>query len=71
MEKQILEALNSRYATKQFDSSKKLTEDQLSIILDAVRLTPTSYGLQLMKIIVVDNPKKRAGTKVRSANKRK
>jgi nitroreductase len=59
MEKKIIDALYSRYATKQFDPSKKLTEDQLSTILDAVRLTPTSYGLQLMKIIVIDDPEKR------------
>ncbi|MDG1913889.1 MAG: NAD(P)H-dependent oxidoreductase [Crocinitomix sp.] len=59
MEKKIIDALYSRYATKQFDVSKKLTEDQLSTILDAVRLTPTSYGLQLMKIIVIDDPEKR------------
>lgn len=59
MEKEILDALNTRYATKQFDVSKKLTENQISTILNAVRLTPTSYGLQLMKIVVVDDPEKR------------
>jgi len=59
MEKEILEALQTRYATKQFDSTKKLTQKQVETIIDAVRLTPTSYGLQLMKIIVVENPDKR------------
>ncbi|MFT5824357.1 MAG: nitroreductase/dihydropteridine reductase [Crocinitomix sp.] len=59
MEKQILEALNTRYATKQFNPEKKLSESQLLTVLDAARLTPTSYGLQLMKVVVVETAEKR------------
>ncbi|NOQ75905.1 MAG: NAD(P)H-dependent oxidoreductase [Crocinitomix sp.] len=59
MEKQILNALNARYATKRFDPEKKLSESQLSTVLDAARLTPTSYGLQLMKVVVVEAAEKR------------
>lgn len=47
-------ALGWRYAVKQFDAERKLTEQQLTEILEAARLTPTSYGLQLMKVVVVE-----------------
>lgn len=56
MNEQLLKALNTRYATQKFDASKKLDASQLATILEAVRLTPTSYGLQLMKIVVVEDP---------------
>ena len=43
--KNTIEALNWRYATKQFDTSKKLSQEQLDMLLDAVRLSPSSFGL--------------------------
>ncbi|HIP35501.1 MAG TPA: NAD(P)H-dependent oxidoreductase [Crocinitomix sp.] len=49
----LIKALKKRYATKQFDASKKISEKDLQTIIEAVRLTPTSYGLQLMKLVVV------------------
>jgi nitroreductase len=42
-----------RYATKRFDSSKKVSEEHLQLILESIRLTPTSYGLQPFKVMVV------------------
>jgi len=51
----IIKQLNWRYATKQFDSSKKLTKDQLNLILEATNLSASSYGLQPYQIIVVEN----------------
>lgn len=59
MEKQILEALNTRYATKKFDPTRIISEELLTTILESLRLTPTSYGLQLMKVVVVENADKR------------
>lgn len=50
------EQLNWRYATKKFDSSKKLSPQQLEGLLTAIQLAPTSYGLQPFKILVVSNP---------------
>lgn len=52
----ILEDLNWRYATKKFDPSKKLTEEQLHIVKESMRLTASSYGLQAYKVIIVENP---------------
>ena len=56
MDKEIITALNRRYATKKFDPTKKISPQNLTSLLEATRLTPTSYGLQLMKLVVVENP---------------
>ena len=55
----IIDALNKRYATKKFNPSKKLTDKQIHELIDAGRLTATSYGLQLMKFVLVENPELR------------
>ena len=52
----IIESLNWRYATKKFDTTKKLSEDQLNLILETAQLTPSSYGLEPWKFVVVTNP---------------
>lgn len=55
MDKILIKALNNRYATKKFNPNKKIPLNEIEAILEAVRLTPTSYGLQLMKVVVVEN----------------
>lgn len=53
--------LKWRYATKKFDSTKKVSEEDLNYILEAGNLAATSYGLQPFKIVVVtDKEKKQA-----------
>ena len=61
----ITQALNWRYATKEYDTTKKLTDEQLDVLLKAIELTPTSFGIQAYKAIVVTNPEIRA--KLRAA----
>jgi nitroreductase len=51
----IIEQLNKRYATKQFDATKKLSAENLSTLLEAIRLSASSYGLQAYKVVVVEN----------------
>lgn len=51
---------NWRYATKKFDASKKISNEDLDILKEAVRLSASSYGLQPYKVIFVDNPNLRA-----------
>jgi nitroreductase len=51
----LIPALNWRYATKAFNSDKKLSNEQLETLLNAVQLAPSSYGLQPFKVIVVSN----------------
>ncbi|MEO0506172.1 MAG: NAD(P)H-dependent oxidoreductase [Bacteroidota bacterium] len=50
-----LEDLQWRYATKKFDASKKISEEQLNTLLEAARLSPTSYGLQPFHVFVVED----------------
>ncbi len=53
--KEIIGSLNWRYATKLFNSTKKLTDAQLENLLSSVQLAPSSYGLQPYKILVVED----------------
>ena len=50
----IIKALNWRYATKRM-TGQKVPENDLNTILEAIRLTPTAYGLQPFKVIVTEN----------------
>jgi len=59
MNNTTIQALNWRYATKAFDTSKKLTDEQLSIITEALRLSASSFGLQPWKFVVVTDPEVR------------
>jgi nitroreductase len=49
----FLTNLSWRYATKKFDTSKKVSDADLDTILEAIRMTPTSYGLQPYHFYVV------------------
>ncbi|ERK05847.1 MAG: NAD(P)H-dependent oxidoreductase [Pantoea sp.] len=51
----VNEKLAWRYATKKFDASKVVPEDKLERIIEAVRLTATSSGLQPFELLVVTN----------------
>jgi len=53
--KNIIEALNWRYATKLFNPEKKINQEQLTMILETLRLSPSSYGMQPWKFILVNN----------------
>lgn len=55
----IIEDLSWRYACKKFDPSKKISDKDFEIILESLRLTPSSYGLQPWKFVVVKNEEKR------------
>jgi nitroreductase len=50
-----LENLKWRYATKKFDSSKKISSEDLEKLKEAIQLSVSSYGLQLYKVIIVEN----------------
>jgi len=52
----IIDHLNWRYATKKFDATKTVPADALERILEAIRLTATSSGLQPFEVLVVTNP---------------
>lgn len=53
---QLIGQLNWRYATKQFDPHRKIGAEQWAALEDALILTPSSFGLQPWKFIVVTDP---------------
>ena len=55
MVKKSIEHLKWRYAVKKFDSEKMLSKDKIEGLKHAFNLTATSYGLQPIKMVVVQN----------------
>lgn len=52
----LLEKLQWRYAAKKMNPAKVVPQDKVERILEAVRLTASSSGLQPYEVIVVTNP---------------
>ena len=50
-----IENLKWRYAVKKFDENKSLSGVQINILKEAFNLTATSYGLQPIKMVVIQN----------------
>ena len=50
----LIEKLNWRYATKRMNGTK-VPQEKIDRILEAIRLSPTSFGLQPFKVIVVED----------------
>lgn len=57
--KTIIEAFNFRHACKKFDKSKKLSEEDFRTILEAGRLSPSSFGFEPWKFLVLKDEKMR------------
>ena len=55
MNKQLIEALEWRYACKKFDAEKHISSSDLDTILDSIQLTPSSYGLQPIKVLLIES----------------
>jgi len=52
----LLDKLNWRYATKVFDNTRKVSNEDLDFIKEAIRLSVSSYGLQMYKVLIIENP---------------
>jgi nitroreductase len=52
---EILKIHNFRHACKVFDESKKISQSDLSTILETGRLSPSSFGMEQWKFVVVQN----------------
>ena len=51
----IINALEWRYATKKFNSEKIIDQKLIETIKESLRLVPSSYGLQPLKFLFVEN----------------
>ena len=49
-----IEALKWRYATKKFNPNRKISAQDLEILRKSVNLAPTSYGLQMFKVLEIE-----------------
>ena len=56
----LINKLKWRYATKKMDASRPVPQQKIERILEAIRLTASSSGLQPYEVVVVTNPELRA-----------
>ena len=59
----LIQKLQWRYAAKKLDPARPVPDEKVERILEAVRLTASSSGLQPYELIVVTNPELRAQIK--------
>lgn len=65
---ELIKNLQWRYATKKFDTTKKVSTDDLQKLKEAIQLSVSSYGLQLYKVLIIENPEIREQLKPVSWN---
>lgn len=63
----IRTALNFRHACKHFDTTRTVSDEDMSLILEAAHASPTSCGFEQWNIIVAQDPTLRAAIKRASA----
>jgi len=51
----LIDNLKWRYATKVFDPNKKVSDTDLEKLKESVRLSVSSYGLQLYRVLIIEN----------------
>ncbi|WP_298705032.1 NAD(P)H-dependent oxidoreductase [uncultured Veillonella sp.] len=50
----IINIFNFRYACKKFDAQKKISEADFNTILDSARLSPSSFGFEPWKFLIIE-----------------
>lgn len=53
--KSYIETLKWRYATKQFDASKSISNEKIEELKEALQLSASSFGLQAYKFVLIEN----------------
>ncbi|MCO7127204.1 NAD(P)H-dependent oxidoreductase [Sporolactobacillus shoreicorticis] len=56
----VLSAFRFRHACKQFNPTKKISDEDFQFILEAGRLSPSSFGLEPWKFVIAQNKDLRA-----------
>lgn len=59
----FLQAMQSRFACKIFDKTKKIPNDEFQAILESGRLAPSSFGLEPTRMILVESNEMRERVK--------
>ena len=68
MSKSFEEALEFRHACKEFDTNQTISDIDIEFILNAARLSPSSYGLESSQYIVITNDKLKSEIQKASMN---
>jgi len=55
MENDFLKAMDFRHACKIFDETKKVSDEDINFILEAGRKSPSSFGMEAWKFLVITN----------------
>ncbi|MFA6788927.1 MAG: NAD(P)H-dependent oxidoreductase [Arcobacteraceae bacterium] len=63
MNKSFEEAMDFRHACKVFDENKKISDEELYYILEAGRKSPSSFGMEAWKFLVITNEELKAKLK--------
>ena len=54
---EIIDVFNSRYACKKFDKNRKVSDEDFNTIIESARLSPSSFGLEPWKFLLLKNEK--------------
>ena len=60
MDKTFSEAMDFRHACKIFDDTKKISDEDIKFILEAGRKSPSSFGMEAWKFLVITNEELKA-----------
>lgn len=60
MEKNFMDAMEFRHACKIFDDTKKVSDEDLNYILEVGRKSPSSFGMEPWKFLVITNEELKA-----------
>lgn len=64
MKSQLLDIFRRRHACHLFQTDKPMTTDDLNFILEAGRLSPSSFGLEQWKFVVLTDPHQKQALQV-------
>ena len=60
LQNDFMKAMDFRHACKVFDETKKIPEEQMRYILEAGRKSPSSFGMEGWKFLVITNEELKA-----------
>lgn len=59
IKEKYIEAMQKRYACKEFDINKKISHEDFNFIMEAGRLSPSSFGFEPWQFLVFTDPKQK------------
>jgi len=60
MQNKFMDAMNFRHACKVFDETKKISDEDMHFILECGRKSPSSFGMEAWKFLVITNEELKA-----------